>query len=381
MPQEIVLANARIVTEEEVFLGTLHLKDGRIMGLAKGPTQLAGAIDCGGDYLVPGLVELHTDNLEKHVTPRPKVRWHTGSAVLAHDAQMASAGITTVYDAIACGDVIDGSARLENVQAMVQAVTEGQAKGHLRADHRIHLRCEVSAARALDIFSALADNPLVGIVSLMDHTPGQRQFVREDKYREYYMGKYGFTDVEMADFTRRQQENSARYSDQHRKAIAAECRARYMTLASHDDATFEHVAEAAELGTHVAEFPTTIEAAKASRLAGMMVLMGAPNLVRGGSHSGNVSAAELAAAECLDVLSSDYVPISLMGAAFLLHQGPLGIPLPQALATVAGNPARVAGLDDRGTIAVGKRADLVRVHDAGDMPVIRAAWREGRRIA
>jgi alpha-D-ribose 1-methylphosphonate 5-triphosphate diphosphatase len=381
MTREIVLANACIVAEDEVFLGTLHIKNGRIMGLDKGTTQLAGAIDCDGDFLVPGLVELHTDNLEKHVMPRPKVRWHAGSAVLAHDAQMASAGITTVYDAIACGDIIDGSARLENLQAMVDAVTNAQAKGHLRADHRLHLRCEVSSANILDLFDAFADNPLVGIVSLMDHTPGQRQFVREDKYREYYMGKYGFTDAEMADFTRRQQENSARYSDPHRKAIAAQCRNRGLTLASHDDATLDHVAEAAELGIHFAEFPTTVEAAQASKMAGMMVLMGAPNLMRGGSHSGNVSAAELAERGCLDVLSSDYVPISLMGAAFLLHQGPLGIALPAAIATVAGNPAAAAGLTDRGTIAMGKRADLVRVHDSGDMPVIRTVWRDGRQIA
>ncbi|CAA7616873.1 alpha-D-ribose 1-methylphosphonate 5-triphosphate diphosphatase [Magnetospirillum sp. UT-4] len=381
MTSEIVLANARIVTADEVIRGTLHVKDGRIIGLARGATALPGAVDCDGDYVVPGLVELHTDNLEKHVTPRPKVRWHPGSAALAHDAQMASAGITTVFDAISCGDIIEGSTRLETLEDMVGAVSDAQARGHFRAEHRLHLRCEVSSANILELFGAFADNPLVGIVSLMDHTPGQRQFVREDKYYEYYQGKYGFSDAEMVEFTRRQQENSARYSDPHRRAIAATCRERGLTLASHDDATPEHVAEAAGLGIHFAEFPTTVEAARASRAAGMMVLMGAPNLVRGGSHSGNVSAAELAGIGCLDVLSSDYVPISLMEAAFLLHGGPLGFALPAAIATVAANPARVAGLDDRGTIAVGKRADLVRVHDAGHMPVVRAVWRQGRRIA
>lgn len=381
MTGELVLTNARIVAEDVVFSGTVVVKDGRIVAVAPGGTRIPGVQDCEGDYLVPGLVELHTDNLERHITPRPKVRWHAGSAVQAHDALMATAGITTVYDAIACGDVIDGSARLANLEAMAEAVTEAQARGYLRADHRLHLRCEVSTANIMDLFGALLGNRLVGIVSLMDHTPGQRQFVREDKYREYYMGKYGFSDAEMATFTRRQQENSARYSEPHRRRIAEICRQRGMTLASHDDATLDHVAEAVELGIHFAEFPTTLEAAIASKQAGMMVLMGAPNLVRGGSHSGNVSAAELAAAGCLDLLSSDYVPISLMGAAFLLHRGPSGLPLPTAIATVAGNPAKVAGLDDRGVIAAGKRADLVRVHDTGDMPVVRAVWREGRRIA
>lgn len=381
MTGEILLTNARIVTEDDVFLGTVQVSDGRIADLDIGNSRASGAIDCGRDYVVPGLVELHTDNLEKHITPRPKVRWHAGSATQAHDAQMASAGITTVFDAISCGDILEGSDRLANLQAMADAVTEGHAKGHLRADHFLHLRCEVSSKTILDIFGALADNPLVRIVSLMDHTPGQRQFVHRKKYLEYYQGKYGFSDEEMGAFTRRQQENAVLYSDRHRKAIAEVCRGRGLTLASHDDATLEHVAEAVDLGIHFAEFPTTLEAARASKEAGMMVLMGAPNLVRGGSHSGNVSASRLAEEGCLDILSSDYVPISLMGAAFQLHKGPLGMTLPQAVATVAGNPAKVAGLDDRGTIAVGRRADLVRVQDTDDLPVIRAVWREGRRIA
>lgn len=381
MPKDFLLTNARIVTADDVFVGTLTVKSGRIISVARGPVRAAGAIDCEGDYVMPGMIELHTDNLERHVTPRPKVRWHVGAAVQAHDAQMASAGITTVYDAIACGDVIEGSDRLDNLQAMVDAVTAGQASGHLRADHRLHLRCEVSNANIMDMFEALAGNPLVGIVSLMDHTPGQRQFVHEDKYLEYYMGKYGFTRAQMDDFTRRQQECSARYSEPHRRAIAARCRQRRLTLASHDDATLDHVAEARDLGIHFAEFPTTVEAAKASREAGMMVLMGAPNLVRGGSHSGNVSAGELAAEGCLDILSSDYVPVSLMAAAFHLHTGPLGVALPAALATVTANPAKVAGLTDRGIIEPGLRADLVRVHPTADLPVIRAVWRDGRRVA
>lgn len=380
MAGDFVLSNARIVAGDEDFLGSLLIRDGRIAAIDRGAVQVAGAIDCEGDVVVPGLVELHTDNLERHVVPRPKVRWHAGSAALAHDAQMVAAGVTTVFDAIACGDIMEGSARLANLQAMVDAVTTGQARGYLRADHRLHLRCEVSSANILELFGGLIDNPLVGVVSVMDHTPGQRQFVHPEKYRDYFMGKYGFSEAEMAAFTRRQEENAARYSDTHRRTIAAICRERGFRLASHDDATEAHVAEAADLGTHLAEFPTTMQAAKASRRAGMAVLMGAPNLVRGGSHSGNIAAAELAAEGDLDVLSSDYVPISLMAAAFLLHKGPLGFPLPAAVATVTRNPAAAAGLDDRGVIAIGKRADMVRVHDTDDMPVIRAVWREGVRV-
>jgi alpha-D-ribose 1-methylphosphonate 5-triphosphate diphosphatase len=380
MTTELVLTNARIVTENEVFRGTLHVKDGRIHGLARDITALSSVIDCEGDYLVPGLIELHTDNLEKHITPRPKVRWNAAGAVMAHDAQMAAAGITTVFDAISCGDLIDGSDRLANLDAMVEGVTMAQSNGHLRSEHRLHLRCEVSSANIVSLFNAFVDNPLVGIVSLMDHTPGQRQFMDEGKYKDYYMGKYHFTAAEMVEFTRRQTENSARFSTRHRGEIAAVCQERGLTLASHDDATPEHVEEAIALGIHFSEFPTTVEAARAAHGAGIRVLMGAPNLVRGGSHSGNVAAADLAKTGILDVLSSDYVPFSLMHAAFLLSRDGIELNLPAAIATVSSVPASVAGLDDRGSIALGHRGDLVRVHDTGDVPVIRTVWREGKRI-
>ncbi|MCA1908481.1 MAG: alpha-D-ribose 1-methylphosphonate 5-triphosphate diphosphatase [Magnetospirillum sp.] len=385
MNDELILTNARIVTDSEVFTGTIHAIDGRIVSLAKGGTRAMGAVDCGGDTIVPGLVELHTDNLEKHFTPRPGVRWHSRSACLSHDAQMAAAGITTVYDAVSLGDMIEGSARQANLEAMIHTLAEMVGENWFRAEHRLHLRCEVSSQNILDSFNGFLEHqqvgPMVGIVSLMDHTPGQRQFVREDKYREYYMGKYGFNAEQMKAFTQKQQAASALYSDPHRQAIAGACRGRDVILATHDDATIAHVEEAASLGIHFSEFPTTVEAAKESHKRGMQVLMGAPNLVRGGSHSGNVSALDLAREGCLDVLSSDYVPASLIHAAFLLHHGPLAWTLPDAMALVSKNPAQVAGLADRGSIDVGKRADLVRVVDTGDMPVVRSVWRQGKRIS
>ncbi|HIJ63605.1 MAG TPA: alpha-D-ribose 1-methylphosphonate 5-triphosphate diphosphatase [Rhodospirillaceae bacterium] len=379
MTQEIILTGARIVTATEVIEGTAQVVDGIIRGLASGGTAVASAIDCEGDLLLPGLVELHTDNLEKHMTPRPKVRWPAPAAVLAHDSQMATAGITTVYDAISLGDMIEGSERHANVAAMVDAVTAASDDGLLRADHRLHLRCEVSSATVMTLFTGFADNPLVGIVSLMDHTPGQRQFVREQQYRDYYMGKYGFNAEEMAAFSERQILASATYSARHRAEIAALAREMGLVLASHDDATLAHVEEAADFKVSFSEFPTTLEAAKAARQRDMHVLVGAPNLVRGGSHSGNISAAELAEHRCLDMLSSDYVPVSLLHGAFLLVQ--LGYPLPEAVATVSGIPAAVAGLGDRGAIQSGKRADLLRVTDHDGLPVVRAVWREGERVA
>jgi alpha-D-ribose 1-methylphosphonate 5-triphosphate diphosphatase len=375
----MVVTNARVVTRRECFLGTLRTAEGAIAEVAPGRSRLREALDLEGDYLLPGLVELHTDMLEKHAVPRPRVQWPTVAAVMAHDAQLAAAGITTVLDGLAVGYVVDTVERPRNPRPFADAIRRAQAAGLLRAEHYFHMRCEVSTEHVLADFAPFVEDPLVRLVSLMDHTPGQRQFVRIDKYREYNQGKYGLSDAELDALIAKRREDQARYGERHRAAIVRVCEKHGLPLASHDDATRAHVEEAVQAGVVIAEFPTTREAAAAARTYGLSVVAGAPNLVLGRSHSGNVSAAELAGAGLLDILSSDYVPASLLHAAFLLHES--GFPMPAAMATVTATPAERAGLSDRGELAAGKRADLLRVRVADGLPVVRGVWRAGRRIA
>lgn len=215
----------------------------------------------------------------------------------------------------------------------------------------------------------------------MDHSPGQRQYVSLEKYREYYQGKYHLTDDEMDRFEAEQIALAERWSTPNRQSIAAMCQARHIALASHDDATYAHVRESHLMGSVIAEFPTTFEAAKASRQHGMNVLMGAPNIVRGGSHSGNVAAHKLAELGLLDILSSDYYPASLLDAAFRVADDASNtFTLPQAICLVTRNPARALKLDDRGVVAQGKRADLVLAHRKGDHVHIDHVWRQGKRV-
>lgn len=380
MPAEQILTHARVVTAEHEFIGTLVLRDGLIAQVEEGVSGLPQAQNLGGDYLLPGLVELHTDNLEKYMSPRPGVDWPSASAVLTHDAQIVSAGITTVFDALAIGDINPRGKRMQQLPAMLEAIAEASRAGLTRADHRLHLRCELCHPDTLAVFRDLLEHPQVALVSVMDHSPGQRQFAKEDKYREYYMGKYHLSTAEMDAFIKEQVANSIEYSDRHRRAIVEDCHARGLSVASHDDATLAHVQESAGYGMSIAEFPTTLEAAKASHELGLKVLMGAPNIVRGGSHSGNIAAAELARHGVLDILSSDYYPASMLQAAFLLAAQDNGYDLPRAIATVSRLPAHAAGLHDRGEIRVGLRADLLQAKLHGGQPVIQQVWRQANRV-
>ncbi|MEQ9547226.1 MAG: alpha-D-ribose 1-methylphosphonate 5-triphosphate diphosphatase [Marinobacter sp.] len=377
----MVLTNARVVTENECFDGTVHIRNGMIADVTLGRSQLPGALDCGAAILMPGMVELHTDNLEKHISPRPGVLWPSVPAVITHDAQIVASGITTVFDAISVGDIVAGSTRLQTLETMVNALKACKRDAMMRADHFLHLRCEVSHQGALEMFRSLVDQPMLQLVSIMDHSPGQRQFVNLDKYREYYMGKHGLSAGEMEEFIRTRQEDSRRYSDRYREAIVGICQERAIPLASHDDATADHVEESAGFGMSIAEFPTTLEAARESHQRGMKVMMGAPNIVRGGSHSGNIAAASLAEEGVLDILSSDYYPASMLDAAFRLARLETNdYDLTRAIAAVTAVPARCAGLEDRGSIAAGKRADLVLVSECKDQPVIETVWRAGKRV-
>jgi alpha-D-ribose 1-methylphosphonate 5-triphosphate diphosphatase len=386
MLNEQILTHAKIVTAERVFTGTVVLRDGLISEVDDRLSQLPQAQNLNGDYLLPGLVELHTDNLEKHLSPRPGVDWPSASAVMSHDAQIIAAGITTVFDALSIGDVNPKGKRMQQLPGMVDAIAKANAADMTRAEHRLHLRCEVCHPDTLSVFRDLVEQPLVQLVSVMDHSPGQRQFALESKYREYYMGKYHLSSEQMDAFIVEQVANSKTYSDRYRRAIVDICLPRGLSVASHDDATLAHVEESAGYGMSIAEFPTTLEAAQGCRRMGMSVLMGAPNIVRGGSHSGNIAAATLAEEGLLDILSSDYYPASLLQAAFTLGgqldaaDDSTGAGLARAVTTVSLAPARSAGLHDRGEIRVGLRADLIHARAIGTLPVIQQVWRQAKRV-
>lgn len=378
---ETILANALLVLPEESFRGQVRLSDGRIADIAKGTAVPAGAVDCEGDLVMPGLIELHTDNLERHIEPRPSVNWPHASAIIAHDAELASVGITTVFDALRVGSVM-WNTRVnlgEYARALADEILGLRAEGALRISHFLHLRAEVCSETLIDELDKFGPEDRIGIVSLMDHTPGERQFRDTAQLRTYFCGKHGVSHAEFEDHVAAQKALTDRVGAAHEAAAVAAARRYGAVLASHDDTEAGHVARSAGHGAHFAEFPTTEEAARACHAHGIKVMMGAPNLIRGGSHSGNVAAQALAEAGLLDIVSSDYVPSSLLSGALML--GDIWGNLARGIATVTAAPAEAAGLTDRGHLVSGARADVIRVTRIGGAGVMRGAWAQGQRVA
>ena len=379
-----VFKNARMVLPGEVVLGSLQVDGGRIASLDSGATAVLQGIDLGGDYLLPGLVEIHTDNFERHLMPRPKVQWAEMPALLAHDAEIAAAGITTVLDALGVGEADVDSLRGSAWNRVLDTIDTCTERNLLRADHHLHVRCELPAPNTIDLFEPFHGHPRLSLISLMDHTPGQRQWENIEQARTYYTGKKGWSAEKFERQVAHAATLQAQYAEPHRAYFVDYCRTHGISLASHDDTTVAHVEQAHAEGAAMSEFPTTLAAAQAAHERGLLTVMGGPNVVRGGSHSGNVAAADLARRGLLDILSSDYVPGSLLSAVMRLVQDDI-LPLPPAVATVTHNPAKAAGMLDRGALAPGLRADLVQVHmaelpDGGRQAVVRGVWREGQRV-
>lgn len=380
MTNETILANARLVLNDEVALGALVIRDGLIADIDTGGDVPAGAVDFGGDFLSPGLIELHTDNLERHMTPRPKVDWPHRAAILAHDRELAGTGITTVFDAIRVGSIVTDTTKpvKKYARGMANEILEMRDAGVLRISHHIHLRAEICSETLVEELAEFGPADRVGIVSMMDHTPGQRQFSDLGKFRDYVCGKHGLSHDGFDEYITFLYGLQDKFGADHETATVAEAARFGATLASHDDTTAKQVETSHAHGVTLAEFPTTLEAADACHAHGIATIMGAPNLIRGGSHSGNVAALELAEKDRLNILSSDYVPAGLLIAAVQL--GDLWGNMASGLATVTRNPAHNVGLTDRGVLEVGARADIIRFATLDHLPVLKETWSEGRRV-
>jgi alpha-D-ribose 1-methylphosphonate 5-triphosphate diphosphatase len=380
MSNDTVLTNALLVLPDEVLPGTVVIRGGAIAEVQPGRSHASAALDLDGDHLIPGIVDLHTDNLERQVQPRATARWPSRSAMLAHDQQTASAGVTTVLDALCLGDLGFDVGRTQTFREGVADLDALAHTGLLKSEHFLHLRCELPAADMMMLVEEVADHPLVRMVSLMDHSPGVGQYRDLDRYRAMRIRQHHKTPAEVEQRIAELLDQRGRLREKQRRWLLDRVAHRRLPLASHDDDTPEGVAQNAADGIMISEFPVTMEAAQEAKRLGVSVIAGAPNIVRGGSHSGNVAAADLIRAGAVDVLASDYVPPAMVEAAW--RSAAAGdITLPQAVAMITDGAARMVGLHDRGRIEAGLRADLVQVRPHEGHAVVRRVWRRGERIA
>ena len=376
---ETIMTNAILVLPGETLAGTLVIRDGRICEIQPGRSHASSAVDLGGDHLMPGVVDVHTDNLERQVEPRAGARWPSRSAMLAHDAQCAAAGVTTVLDALCLGDLGFDKERVKTFRDAVVDLDALVPSELLKSDHFLHLRCELPAVEMMELVDPVADHPLVRMVSLMDHSPGVGQYANMDRYRAMRR-RGGLGDEEIERRITHLLDQRARTRDPNRRALLKRVAHLDIELASHDDRTEEEIAENLADGIRISEFPVSMIAANAAREAGMQIIAGAPNIVRGGSHSGNIAAADLVRAGRVDAFASDYVPAALVESAWLCVEQ-TGVSLSQAVGYITDTPARMARLPDRGRLEAGLRADLVHVTVHQGMPVVRQVWRAGIRVA
>jgi alpha-D-ribose 1-methylphosphonate 5-triphosphate diphosphatase len=287
--------------------------------------------------------------------------------------------VTTVLDALCLGDLGFDVERVKTFQDGVRDLDALADTGLLKSEHFLHLRCEMPATDVLELVDPVADHPRVRMVSFMDHSPGVGQYADMENYRRIRR-KAGLSEAEIEARIGILLAQREQYRRPNRDALLARIAHLDVSLASHDDETIANIDENVADGIMISEFPVRLEAARAAHAHGMTVIAGAPNIVRGGSHSGNVGAADLVRAGIVDAFASDYVPAALVEAAFLAVEQ-CDLTLPQAVAMITDSPARMARLPDRGRIEAGLRADLLRVRVFEGTPVVRQVWRAGERVA
>ena len=379
MTSEMIFTNAQLVLRDRVQAGTLVVRDGRIAEIDDARSHAPGAVDLDGDYLMPGVIDVHTDNLERQVMPRANARWPSLSALLSHDAQTAAAGVTTVLDALCVGDLGFDVERVKTFKDAVRDLNLMEGAGLLKSEHFLHLRLEMPAVDVIEHAESVEGHPRVRMVSFMDHSPGVGQYADMEHYRNLRR-RHGLSEEQIEARVHELRAQRAQYRTPNRRKLLEMFQGRDIALASHDDETVENIAENVADGIMISEFPVRLAAARAAHERGMTVIAGAPNIVRGGSHSGNVAAAELISEGVVDALASDYVPAALIEAAFIAFERSM-LSLPDAVAMITDTPARMANLADRGRLEAGLRADLVRVRSFMAIPVVRQVWRSGERIA
>ncbi len=336
-------------------------------------------IDAGGMYLLPGMIDLHSDAIEKEIEPRPKTHFPIRSSLYELEKKLAASGITTIYHSISMGGETGLGVRNNKTVVEIIKNINRSSRERFMIRHRVHLRYEVTNLPGLAIVRDLLKQRMIHLLSFMDHTPGQGQYTVPGSYEEYMMKARGFTEEEARSMVEKLKSWQKQVDVQVLKETANFARQQRISVASHDDDTPAKIDKILDFGVTISEFPINLNTALYARSRGIHVAVGAPNVVRGSSHANNLRAIDAIRAGAADIICSDYYPPAMLAAVFKLVEE--GIRLPEAVCLVSLNPARAVGLEQQyGSIEVGKQADLVFVELYQGYPFIRKTMVGGRLI-
>lgn len=393
---ELVIVNGRIVTEDDVLEGwTITVRGDRIAEISPethsrdraqpggDAPRAATILDAGGAYVMPGFIDVHADYIEHMAAPRPTSVMDFTLALRESERELITHGVTTMFHSLAIYDFTEFMPSPirspENTQKLISLIDTTHHRKHILR-HRFHARFEIDNLSRVDELIAYIQDHKVHLISFMDHTPGQGQYRNLEVYRKTLKGYRNLTDAEVDNIIRDSQRREKLTIDSIRK-IASLAAENSIAIASHDDDSLEKLSLVQSFGTSISEFPITLDVAREARRLGLHTVAGAPNILLGGSHSGNLSAAEAILDGSVDILCSDYYPAALLHGVFFMHQEHrLGLPEMTRLVTI--NPARAVMMDeDLGSLAVGKKADILIVDTInGGFPVVRAAIVDGRPV-
>ncbi|OXS53996.1 alpha-D-ribose 1-methylphosphonate 5-triphosphate diphosphatase [Cohnella sp. CIP 111063] len=375
MGKRLAIRGGLVVRPDGVSQGDLTIEDGIIAAIdGAGSAGDSADIDAEGCWVLPGLIDLHCDAIEKEVEPRPNTLFPMEMAFLQFERKLAGHGITTMLHSLSLG--VGLSLRGEHLVGEMIELIAAMRKERAMIRHGVHLRYEVSHLTGFELARRLLSEGLLDYLSLMDHAPGQGQYHRPGAFERYVMKNQGVGVDEVAAIVEELQERRSRVDWSKLKALTAQARTAGIAVASHDDDTAEAVERSLGFGATVSEFPLNLDTARFASARGMGVCVGAPNIVRGGSHDGNLKASEAVREGVADILCSDYHPASLLHAIFCLESE--GVPLHHAVNMATLNPAAALGRDDTlGSLKIGKRADVIVVGKIRGIPVVRCTIVDG----
>lgn len=369
---ESVIRSKNILIDGKFIAADIAIKNGKIVKIHE-YKEYDVAVDFGELRIIPGIIDLHSDAIEKEIEPRHGATFPIELCISELDKKLAMAGITTMFHAVGFEDNPKKNRSIQKARDQIKEIYNAN-KHFLSIDNLIHVRFEIGDWESADTIIELMDKNMVDLFSIMDHSPGQGQFKTVELFKSYYENNHGLSKDEVAKMIQKRENKN-----QNAIEKVLECAKKHnLTILSHDDDSIQKLDKLLNMGIRVSEFPLSLEVAKYAKQKGIQTGMGAPNIVRGGSQSGNISAISLVKEGVCGYLCSDYHPASMLQSVYKMNKD-INYPLEKGFEMITSVPASCANLNDRGEIKEGKNADLV-VIDESKIPKVVLTIKDGETI-